>query len=385
MSRVKKLGQYFTVSPMLQQAVFDLVQNKGVPLLEPSFGAGHLLLPFLATNPAYPMTCYELDTTVKPIFTHTSNQQLIYGDFTQQTLTTSFRTIIGNPPYVQRRGAVNLYLEFIDRCLPLLDGAGAEMIFIVPSDFIKLSRAAPLLQRMMATGSFTHFLFPNNEGLFSGAAIDVLVFRYEVGRGSAEGTLVNGEPKFCNLTNGIITFTDHPTTPTGTLLADLFTVHVGLVSGKDEVYKVPFGNIEVLADKDKRDRFILVTEFPTPDAQINAHLAANKTALLERRIKKFTEENWFEWGAPRNRQTMEAKKGQSCIYVRTLTRKSEVAFIGTVEPFGGALLCMIPKEPMAAERLTEITAHLNDPNTQKEYLYSGRFKMGQKQLCNVRL
>ena len=381
MSRAKKLGQYFTVSPMLQQSVFDLVQNKGSPLLEPSFGAGHLLIPFLASNPSYPMTCYELDTTVKPIITPNNNQHLIYGDFTKQTLQPKFRTIIGNPPYVQRRGAINLYLEFIERCLDLLDGAGAEMIFIVPSDFIKLSRAAPLLERMMATGAFTHFLFPNNEGLFSGAAVDVLVFRYEVGRASTEGTLVNGESKFCTLTNGIITFADTPSAA-GPVMSDLFTIHVGLVSGKDEVYKVPFGNIEVLADKDKRDRFIFATSYPTGNAEIDTHLAAHKAALMERRIKKFTEENWFEWGAPRNRQTMDTKKGQPCIYVRTLTRKQEVAFVGTVEPFGGALLCMIPKEPMALE---EITALLNNPNTQKEYLYSGRFKIGQKQLCNLRL
>lgn len=370
---------------MLQQSVFDLVQNKGSPLLEPSFGAGHLLIPFLASNPSYPMICYELDTTVKPIIT-TTHQQLIYGDFTKQTHQTKFRTIIGNPPYVQRRGAVNLYLEFIERCMDLLDGAGAEIVFIVPSDFIKLSRAAPLLERMMATGAFTHFLFPNNEGLFSGAAVDVLVFRYEVGRASTEGTMVNGHPKFCTLTNGIITFADTPSAAAAqVLVSNLFTVHVGLVSGKDEVYKVPFGNIEVLADKDRRERFIFPTSYPTGNAEIDVHLAAHKTALMERRIKKFTEENWFEWGAPRNRQTMGSKKGQPCIYVRTLTRKQEVAFVGTVEPFGGALLCMIPTGPMTPAMLSEITALLNNPNTQKEYLYSGRFKIGQKQLCNLRL
>jgi len=42
----KELGQFFTVSEPLQQFVFDHVQHKSSRLLEPSFGAGHLLRKF---------------------------------------------------------------------------------------------------------------------------------------------------------------------------------------------------------------------------------------------------------------------------------------------------------------------------------------------------
>ncbi len=75
------LGQYFTISPSLQAIVHSYVRNRGELLLEPSFGAGHLLRPFLAANAAYPMMCYEIDARVKPVVSFGAAQQVIYGDF----------------------------------------------------------------------------------------------------------------------------------------------------------------------------------------------------------------------------------------------------------------------------------------------------------------
>ena len=40
---IKELGQYFTINKKLQSFVFKKVKHKSKPLLEPSFGAGHLL------------------------------------------------------------------------------------------------------------------------------------------------------------------------------------------------------------------------------------------------------------------------------------------------------------------------------------------------------
>ena len=78
---VKSLGQYFTVSPSLQATVYNYVQNRGEMLLEPSFGAAHLLQPFLAADAAYPMMCYEIDARVKPVVTFGPAQRAVYGDF----------------------------------------------------------------------------------------------------------------------------------------------------------------------------------------------------------------------------------------------------------------------------------------------------------------
>jgi adenine-specific DNA-methyltransferase len=166
----------------------------------------------------------------------------------------------------------------------------------------------------------------------------------------------------------------------GTPLSDLFNVYVGLVSGMDAVYKVPVGNVGILTDKDVTTRFILVDAYPSGNTQIDAHLAANKDALMSRKIKKFGETNWFEWGAPRNKRAMDEHAGKPCIYIRNLTRHSEVAFAGTVSYFGGALLCLIPKQ---LTNLAPILAYLNSPELKNEYTFSGRFKIGHKQISNI--
>ena len=366
----KELGQYFTISENLQKFVFEKVKHKSSPLLEPSFGRGHLLKLFLDANPGYPMTCCELDETVQPLVKFTT-QTIIWGDFLKQNFETKFKTIIGNPPYV-KQSAGNLYIKFIEKCFDLLSDDG-ELIFIVPSDFIKLTSAAPIISRMAANGSFTDFLFPHDEKLFDGASIDVVVFRYQKGN-HVSRTFVNGMDKPCNIVDGIISFGDS----SGKSVHELFDVYVGLVSGKDEVFKVSFGNLEVLTDKDRVEKFV----YGKATQQITAHLEANKEVLMQRKIRKFTEENWFEWGAPRNITHMERLAGRQCIYVKNLTRSTEPAFVGKVQYFGGALLCMVPKETVDLQKVVEF---LNKIETRRDYIYSGRYKMGHRQLCHLKL
>lgn len=372
----KKLGQYFTISNELQQFVFDKVKHKSEHLLEPSFGAGHLLLKFLEYDNRYPMTCYEIDDSIVSVINWNSAQSVVYGDFTKSTPVRKFKTIIGNPPYVKQKSG-NLYIKFIEKCYELLEDDG-ELIFIVPSDFIKLTSAAPIIETMTQNGSFTDFLFPHNEKLFTEASVDVVVFRYEKGLETNKAR-VNDKEVFCNVNNGIITFSDNVLD--GDPLESKFHVYVGMVSGRDEIYKVPFGNIDVLTDKDHTEKFIFYETFPTDNTQINTHLEAHKTQLLDRRIKKFSESNWFEWGAPRNLDKIKKFLGKPCIYVRNMTRKKDVAFNGTVQYFGGSLLCLVPKD--SGTDLNKYIHYLNTTTFQNDYIYSGRFKIGHKQVSSA--
>jgi len=113
---------------------------------------------------------------------------------------------------------------------------------------------------------------------------------------------------------------------------------------------------------------------------MDAHLLSHKAELLKRKIKKFSESNWFEWGAPRNISSILQYWGKACIYIRNMTRNKEVAFIGTVQYFGGSLLCLIPKHEID---LHKIVQHLNSASFQKDYMYVGRFKIGHKQISTV--
>lgn len=255
-----------------------------------------------------------------------------------------------------------------------------ELIFIVPSDFIKLTTASSLIDKMTKNGSFTDFLFPHDEKLFEGASIDVVVFRYEKGI-KTEKAIMNGTEMFCNVNKGIITFSDSEVY--GTSIETEFNVYVGLVSGRDEIYRVPFGNIEILNDKDRVEKYIFTETFPTMNAEIDAHLQSHKTELLERKIKKFSERNWFEWGAPRNISSIQKYWGKPCIYIRNMTRNKEVAFIGNVQYFGGSLLCLVPKEDITETELQKTIHHINSTTFKNDYMYAGRFKIGHKQISTA--
>jgi adenine-specific DNA-methyltransferase len=374
----KDNGQYFTISDELQTFVFERVKHKSSLLLEPSFGAGHLLKKFKEYDENYPMMCYELDTTVKPIITFNEHQIPVYGDFTIQVINTTFKTIIGNPPYVKQQTG-NLYIKFIELCYNYLEKDG-EIIFIVPSDFIKLTSASSIITKMVEHGSFTDFLFPHDENLFECASIDVVVFRYEKGVFNKKAT-VNGNDVWCNVNKGIITFSDNEVI--GYPIDSKFNVYVGLVSGRDKIYKVPFGNFYILNDKDKLESYIFTLTFPTKIPEIDNHLLLHKSDLLDRKIKKFSEKNWFEWGAPRNISSIQKNFGKTCIYIRNMTRHKEVAFISKVQYFGGTLLCLIPNEDMNELDIQHIVNHINSVEFQKDYIYAGRFKIGHKQISTA--
>lgn len=381
----KNLGQYFTISDELQQFVFDAVKNKLECLLEPSFGAAHLLRKFKEHDPNYPMICYEIDSSIKPIIDINENQVLTYADFTKQQISRKFKTIIGNPPYVKQSRGINLYIKFIELCYDLLDENGGEMVFIVPSDFLKLTSSASIISKMTSNGSFTNFLFPHNEKLFEGASIDIVVFRYQRdGVPQQRLTIVNGVEKYCSVNKGIITFADKGDENNKTAIESMFNVYVGLVSGRDEIYRVPFGNIDVLCDKGRVEKFIFAESFPTDNAQINAHLEDNKVALLGRKIRKFGEHNWYEWGAPRNISSIRKYWGRPCIYIRTMTRHKDVAFVGKVQYFGGTLLCLVPKAANIEDSdIEKIVQYFNSDAFKKDYIYAGRFKIGHKQISNA--
>jgi adenine-specific DNA-methyltransferase len=332
------------------------------------------------------MLCFEIDDKISPIITFNKCQRVIYGDFTKKVIHTKFKTIIGNPPYVKQKMGKNLYIKFVELCYEYLEDNG-ELLFIVPSDFIKLTSASKIINKMSENGSFTDFFFLHNEKLFKDASIDVVVFRYEKGLKTNKSLLYHStysthKEVYCNIHNGIVTFSDDKIESTK-IIENMFDVYVGIVSGRDEIYKVSYGNIEVLSDQNRVDQFIYTEVFPTDNQQINDRLLSYKKELMERKIKKFSENNWFEWGAPRNIKNIIKNWGKDCIYVRNMTRKKEVAFIDKVRYFGGSLLCLVPKEEIDFSYLKKICEYLNSDNCKKDYLYAGRFKIGHKQICNI--
>jgi adenine-specific DNA-methyltransferase len=369
-------GQYFTEDEYLQNTVTGLIFNIPSKILEPSIGRGDLVMRVQKRFKNVPVDMYELDNEIV-MLEGIKKEEIVYGDFMIQNIDVKYDTIIGNPPYVKTKTG-NLYIDFIDKCYHLLENNG-ELIFIVPSDFLKLTSAVKIIKEMMLNGTFTHIVHPNKENLFKNASIDIIIFRYCKNKSLPKKTLFNGHVKHLIHTNGMITFSDRSETEQK-IFQDYFKVAVGMVTGKESVYKnKELGNIQLLNKKGVKDDYILVAEFPTEKKELNEYLLEHKDTLIGRKIKKFNESNWFEWGAPRNVKLIEENMGKKCIYISNLTRQPEVAFIDKVQYFGGALLMLLPKEDID---LKKVVNYLNSESFKKNFIYSGRFKIGHRQLSN---
>ena len=158
-----KLGQYFTTHNELKEKVYEFILNKPANILEPSIGQGDLITYITHKIPNVAFDMYEIDSSI-PLHDTIQKGRVIYGDFMKQTIAKTYTTIIGNPPYVRTKTG-NLYIDFTEKCYHLLDDKG-ELIFIVPSDFLKLTSASKLLDTMMTYGTFTHIYHPHNEKMF---------------------------------------------------------------------------------------------------------------------------------------------------------------------------------------------------------------------------
>lgn len=370
------LGQYYTTHIELKEKVFEFILNSPSNILEPSIGRGDLITFINNRLPNITFDMYEIDNNIH-LLDNIEKTNVIYGDFMTQHITKTYKTIIGNPPYVRTKKG-NLYIDFTEKCYNLLDING-ELIFIVPSDFLKLTSASKLLNNMMTQGTFTHIYHPHNEKMFANASIDIIIFRYCKNSSIEKKVLYNDKLLYITNSNGLITF-DEKLNSNSVLFQDYFDIYVGLVSGKEEVYKnEELGNIELLNGENKVEKYIYIENYPCEDAKINEYLLQHKNELITRGIRKFTEKNWFEWGAPRNIDAINSNKTKDCIYIYNLTRKSNVSFLGKVSYFGGGLIMLKPKKICD---LNKIVAYINSNTFKANFMFSGRFKIGHRQICN---
>ena len=370
------LGQYFTTNLELKDIVYKFVLNKPNLILEPSVGQGDLVSYIKNKNKDIKFDMYEIDDKIK-FLANVNKKDVIFGDFMKQKIDKKYKTIIGNPPYVRTKKG-NLYIDFTEKCYNLLEENG-ELIFIIPSDFFKLTSASSLLNTMITNGTFTHIYHPHNEKMFEGASIDVMIYRYLKNKDEEKVVLYNDREMYITHSDGLITFNEDENNNEN-IINDYFDIYVGIVSGRDGIYKNDkLGNIEVLNGIDQIDKYIYVEKYPSGNKAIDDHLLKNKEELMGRGIRKFTEKNWFEWGAPRNITTIRKNLGRDCIYINNITRKTEVAFVGKVQLFGGGLIMLIPKNKYDLNKIVE---YFNSTEFKKNFIFSGRFKIGHRQIAN---
>lgn len=370
--RRKTTGQFFTTSSILTDCVQNFVKNNPTKFLEPSCGEGHLVKAVLDKHPGAVFVGCELDPDLK----FNSNPNVITGDFLKQPFEEKFKTIVGNPPFV-KTGSTNLFLQFTDRCVDLLNDGG-ELVFIVPSDIFYMTSGKKLMEKMWAGGTFTDVFKPNKENLFENATVDVVVFRYELGNFERQMNF-NGEERFVHNHNGVISFHNNSQNNSKTF-EDFFNVYVGFVTGAEPIMKNDLGNCPIINGKNSSNNYLMIDKWDDATEEQKAYLSEHKEKLINRKIRKFDEDNWFQFGLMRNKKHIDEYLGKPCIYLKMITRSKEVAWIGNVGYFGGSILCIIPKNNHTD--LQEVVDYLNGDEFRFHWTASGRFRITHRVLSN---
>ena len=351
---VAALGQIFTPEAVVR-AMLALRRNHG-RVLEPSCGDGA----FLRHLPG--AVGLELDPDHCP-----PGAKAI--DFFAYPEREQFDTIIGNPPYVRfqdipastqalsARGhygacldkRANLYLFFIDKCLRHLK-PGGELIFITPRDFLKATSAVKLNRLLFEAGSITDAIELGDARVFPDAVPNCLIWRFE--KGCSARSL-----RYCEIGVGddlaaalaapawearhFIECAGHLMFARGDYplrLSDVAFVKVGAVSGADELYTdLLQGNREFVCSSTvstgKTRRMI----FSEPGERAPHALLPHKARLLQRKVTKFDESNWWMWGRLHYRST------QPRVYVNGKTRVAKPFFVHPCNDYDGAVMAVFPR------------------------------------------
>ena len=372
----KKLGQYFTKNEILLNKLYEFHKNEAEYILEPSIGQGHIVDYFKKRKKDQKFKMVEIDKKLK-LLPSIIEESLTYANFLDLIFDDKYKTIIGNPPYVKKKGS-NLYINFIDKCFELLDDEG-ELIFIIPSDFFKLTSASKLIEKMINEGNFTDIFHPHNENLFEEASVDVLIFRYVKTKNLNKKINYNNQEKNVIINNGSLIFSNN-NDKNMVKFSDYFDVYVGMVSGNEKILKNDvLGNIEILNSENKKEKYIYLDDFPTNNNKLDEYMLNNKEILQKRKVRKIDKNNWYEFGLPRNKKILDENIDKECLYIHNLTRKKKVCFKSNVQYFGGNLLMILPKDEKKVN-LDKLCNYLNSDEFKDNYIYSNRFIIKHKNI-----
>jgi len=376
--KIKNLGQVYTPENIVK-LMFDLSKRDG-DILEPSAGDG-AFTKWITENSKRNITSIEIDPD-------NNQMDFIIMDFFDYYTDKKYGTIIGNPPYVSFKNMcketlskiqsipyissydnrTNLYIHFIRKCVEHLDDNG-EMILITPREFIKATSAIKLNNFLYDNGTITDWYEYGDKVVFKGYNPTVVIWRFEKNNFSRKTKTNEGIRNF-RINNGQISFTNGHN---AIKFSDLFFVKVGAVSGMDEVFTSENGNQMFVCSFTKKTGKLkkMFYNIKHPD------LLNFKEKLLNRRIKKFGEDNWWQWG----RGLYESSSDR--IYVNCKTRDPKPFFLNEHKYYDGSVLAIFPKLNIDPKRATDF---LNDVNwNELGFRVGGRLCFTQKSLENVYL
>jgi adenine-specific DNA-methyltransferase len=268
---------------------------------------------------------------------------------------------------------------FICKCLFHLKNKG-ELIFINPREFLKATSSIKLNNLLFNFGTITDVIDMGDSKIFGDFTPNCIIWRFELGNFSRKTNYSTAKiknnklevskkeiRKFTNI-NGQLMFLKSDKT---VLFKDLFYVKVGAVSGADSIYMHEKGNKEFVSSETRKTNKIRKMFY-----NVNVpELLPYKESLLNRRIKKFEENNWYMWG--RGYHDTSEKR----IYVNCKTRQNNPFFTHKCKNYDGSVLAIFPKNQSI--NIDELASELNKVDwNELGFICGDRFIFSQKSLEN---
>lgn len=309
--------------------------------------------------------------------------EMINADFFDMPDSTKFDTIIGNPPYVRYQDIPdstknkftadifdkrsNLYLFFIEKCLRHLNKNG-EIIFITPRDFLKATSSKKLNALLYNSGTITDIIDLGDQNIFGSHTPNCCIWRFEKDNLSHQTN--DGREFICS--EGQLFFISEKES---CIFSDIFYVKVGAVSGCDELFDdMTHGDTDFIYSETiasgKTRRMIFNGK--------NDALLPHKERLINRKIKNFSENNWWEWGR------LHYRSEHPRIYVNCKTRRQQPFFLHSCNNYDGSILAIFPRDSKADIQILCNLLNSVDWN-ELGFICDGRFIFSQRSLENALL
>ena len=372
---IKNLGQVFTSSFIVSDMI-NLIK-RGNTILEPSAGDGAFVSKLNGK-----VTAIEIDKKFA------KKHNFLNMDFFEYPIFNKFDTIIGNPPYIKYQNILpstkeliqsflfneidysifdnrsNLYLFFIYKSILHLKKNG-ELIFITPREFLKATSAIKLNQFIYSQGTITNIIELGDKKIFKNAQPNTIIWRFEKDNFTRKTSVYQN----FTLNKGQLLFTKNRYTIN---FSNIAFVKVGAVSGADKCFEHSEG-IEFVCsytNKTGKTKKMIYNSY-------HKDLEKYKSILINRKIRKFNENNWWEWG----RKFFESDKKR--IYVNHKTRNKKPFFISDTKAYDGSILAIFPKKELNSAQLEKFCNILNIVNWEElGFVVDGRYIFNQKSLEN---
>ncbi len=177
-----ELGQYFTPEALVR-FVLDLVESLGsgrdgsLRILDPACGSGRFLLGARERwGPRAELYGYETDPAARESAVAQLGEATIHAeDFLVAPGQDDFDLIVGNPPYLRRRGAKrDLYVDFIERSLGRLR-EGGRLALVLSNAWLSVGYGREVSRILMDCAAIEWVLESGVESWFPGASVNTMI------------------------------------------------------------------------------------------------------------------------------------------------------------------------------------------------------------------